>query len=127
VSTTYWFRIKATNAGGASAYSNVVSATTQAANPTGNSTGLSATYFDNINFTGTTVHRTDATVNFTWGKLEKEGAVRFPGISVSFRLGPCSPFLFPVHGSALSPVSRTMNMASRRWNSAFVLSHGPPP
>src|SRR5205814_1915739 len=29
--------------------------------------GLSATYYDNINFTGTTVRRIDPTVNFNWG------------------------------------------------------------
>ncbi len=29
--------------------------------------GLEATYFDNINFTGTQLSRTDATVNFDWG------------------------------------------------------------
>jgi PA14 domain len=61
--TTYWFRVKATNAGGSSAYSNVVSATTFA----GTGTGLVATYFDNMDFTGPTITRTDATVNFNWG------------------------------------------------------------
>lgn len=30
-------------------------------------TGLAATYYDNQNFTGTTVSRTDQTVNFSWG------------------------------------------------------------
>ncbi|HKI06636.1 MAG TPA: PA14 domain-containing protein [Thermoanaerobaculia bacterium] len=34
-------------------------------NPTGN--GLSATYWDNQDFTGTTVSRVDPTVNFDWG------------------------------------------------------------
>src|SRR5262249_30085310 len=62
--TTYWFRVRATSAGGASANSNVASATTPAA---GTGTGLAATYFDNIDFTGATVSRTDATVNFNWG------------------------------------------------------------
>ena len=33
----------------------------------GTGTGLSATYFDNIDFTGPSVSRTDATVNFNWG------------------------------------------------------------
>jgi glucose/arabinose dehydrogenase len=36
-----------------------------ASNPTGN--GLSATYWDNQDFTGTTVTRVDPTVNFDWG------------------------------------------------------------
>jgi fibronectin type 3 domain-containing protein len=62
--TTYWFRVRATNAAGASANSNVVSATTQTA---GAGTGLLATYFDNMDLTGPTVSRTDATVNFDWG------------------------------------------------------------
>jgi fibronectin type 3 domain-containing protein len=64
--TTYWFRVRATNAGGASANSNVASATTQTAS-TGTGTGLVATYYDNMDFTGTTVSRTDATVNFNFG------------------------------------------------------------
>jgi hypothetical protein len=33
----------------------------------GTGTGLTATYFDNMNFTGTTVTRTDPTVNFDFG------------------------------------------------------------
>ena len=65
--TTYWFRVRATNAGGSSANSNVASATTQSGNGTGTGTGLAATYFNNTNFTGTFVSRTDATVNFNWG------------------------------------------------------------
>src|SRR5262249_7231764 len=64
-STTYWFRVRATNAGGASANSNIASATTDTAPPTG--VGLAATYFNNANFTGSTVTRTDATIDFNWG------------------------------------------------------------
>jgi glucose/arabinose dehydrogenase len=33
----------------------------------GGGTGLSASYFDNIDFTGTTVVRTDSTIDFAWG------------------------------------------------------------
>jgi glucose/arabinose dehydrogenase len=33
---------------------------------TGNGTGLAATYYDNKNFTGPTVQRIDATINFDW-------------------------------------------------------------
>jgi glucose/arabinose dehydrogenase len=33
----------------------------------GTGNGLSATYYNNINFTGTTVTRVDPTVNFSWG------------------------------------------------------------
>jgi mannan endo-1,4-beta-mannosidase len=38
---------------------------TPAPAPTGN--GLKAVYYDNINFTGTTVSRIDPTINFNWG------------------------------------------------------------
>jgi hypothetical protein len=65
VGTTYWFRVQASNAGGPSAYSNVASATPIGF--AGNGNGLAATYFNNANFTGTTVTRTDATINFNWG------------------------------------------------------------
>ena len=34
---------------------------------TGTGTGLTATYFNNIDFTGTALNRVDPTVNFTWG------------------------------------------------------------
>lgn len=34
--------------------------------PAGTGSGVIATYFDNVNFTGATVTRTDATVNFDW-------------------------------------------------------------
>ncbi|HJZ91222.1 MAG TPA: glycoside hydrolase family 44 protein, partial [Gemmataceae bacterium] len=55
-STTYWFRVRAANAGGPSANSNVANATTQAATPVpGN--GLLAAYFDNIDFTGASLVR----------------------------------------------------------------------
>jgi hypothetical protein len=63
--TTYWFRVRASNAGGQSAYSNVVSATPIGFAGDGN--GLAATYFNNSNLTGTTVTRTDSTINFNWG------------------------------------------------------------
>ncbi len=35
--------------------------------PVGNGTGLSADYYDNIDFTGTKITRVDPTVNFDWG------------------------------------------------------------
>jgi fibronectin type 3 domain-containing protein len=57
----YYFRVQAKNASGASAYSNVVSATTA------NGTGLAGTFCDNVDFTGKTTLRKDATVNFNWG------------------------------------------------------------
>jgi glucose/arabinose dehydrogenase len=41
-------------------------ATYRVASP-GTGTGLSATYYNNLNFSGSTVTRLDRTVNFTWG------------------------------------------------------------
>jgi Glycoside hydrolase family 44/PA14 domain/Fibronectin type III domain len=64
-STTYWFRVRAVDAGSTSADSNVASATTQSGS--GGGTGLAATYFDNMNFTGATVSQVDPMVNFDWG------------------------------------------------------------
>jgi Glycoside hydrolase family 44/PA14 domain/Fibronectin type III domain len=63
-STTYYFRVRATNPAGPSANSNTASATTQRP-PSGN--GLLATYFDNRNFTGTRFTQTAAAVDFEWG------------------------------------------------------------
>jgi hypothetical protein len=79
-STTYTYQVKAVNAVGSSGYSNTASATTDAAvtvNPTPIPTptptptpvtgdGLAATYFDNKDFTGKSLSRTDAGVNFNW-------------------------------------------------------------
>jgi glucose/arabinose dehydrogenase len=39
-----------------------------ATGPSGNGTGLSATYYDNINFTNPVLTRTDAKVDFDWGQ-----------------------------------------------------------
>ena len=63
--TKYWFRVRATNGGGPSANSNVVTAFTLPVFGTG--TGLTGTYFNNADFTGSTVKRTDSTVDFDWG------------------------------------------------------------
>jgi len=43
--------------------------------PSAVGTGLSATYFDNINFTGATVVRTDATVDFDFGNGSPDPAI----------------------------------------------------
>jgi hypothetical protein len=56
--------VRATNAGGDSANSNVVSVSTTP--NTGPENGLAATYFNNANLTGSTVARTDSTINFNW-------------------------------------------------------------
>jgi fibronectin type 3 domain-containing protein len=65
--THYYYRIRASNALGNSGYSNVADATTSTAPPLGAGDGLLGQYYDNIDFTGTTVTRVDPTVNFDWG------------------------------------------------------------
>lgn len=73
--TTYHFRVRAVNPAGASAYTNIASATTTILPPVGTGVGLSATYFNNIDLTGTTVTRIDATVNFAWGGGTPDAAI----------------------------------------------------
>lgn len=62
-STTYTYQLKAVNSAGSSAAVSA-SATTQVA--IGNGTGLLGEYYDNMDFTGTRVLRTDARINFDW-------------------------------------------------------------
>lgn len=62
-STTYYYRVRATNSTGSSGYSNIASATTSAGS---GQNGLTATYFVNQDLTGSTLVRTDATVDFNW-------------------------------------------------------------
>ncbi|HSQ56596.1 MAG TPA: glycoside hydrolase family 44 protein, partial [Gemmata sp.] len=70
--TTYWFRVRATNAGGASADSNFATASTF---PGTTGHGLAATYYDNANFTGAQVSRMDSTINFNWGTGSPAGGI----------------------------------------------------
>jgi chitodextrinase len=67
-STTYSYTVKAVDAAGnESPASAAVSATTQPmVTPGGTGTGLTGQYFDNKDFTGASISRTDATVNFNW-------------------------------------------------------------
>jgi transcriptional regulator CtsR len=63
--TTYFYRVRAINLGGNSAYSAEVSATTQSG---GTGTGLVGDYFNNQNLTGSpALTRTDAVVDFNFG------------------------------------------------------------
>lgn len=62
--TSYSYQLKAVNTLGSSAAVSA-SATTQIALGTG--TGLLGEYYDNLNFTGSRVLRTDASINFSWG------------------------------------------------------------
>jgi hypothetical protein len=68
---SYSLTAKATDNAGAVTTSGAVAITvkapTLAPTPAGSGTGLTGQYFDNSNFTGTIMTRTDATVNFNWG------------------------------------------------------------
>ena len=67
--TTYFYRVRAYNSfnnGSYSAYTPVANATTSPS-PVGAGDGVQATYYDNIDFTGTTVRRVDPQINFDWG------------------------------------------------------------
>lgn len=66
-STLYYYRVRAYNATGNSAYSTEANATTSAPIPPANGTGLKGQYYDNSNFTNLKLTRTDPTVNFNWG------------------------------------------------------------
>jgi hypothetical protein len=57
------------NGGGATAQFSFAKITPTAAN------GLAATYYNNKDFTGSTVTRTDATVNFSWGNGSPDPAI----------------------------------------------------
>jgi len=48
-------------------------ATHRVAGGGGGGTGLAATYFNNMDFTGTTATRTDPTINFTWSSSPATG------------------------------------------------------
>lgn len=65
--TTYFYRVRANNILGDSAYTNVASATTDPAPPVGTGDGLLGTYFDNQNFTTLKLTRVDPTINFDFG------------------------------------------------------------
>ena len=49
------------------AVNTTYTATYRPAGTSGGGTGLSATYFNNADFTGTSLSRTDPTINFSWG------------------------------------------------------------
>jgi hypothetical protein len=65
--TQYFFRVRATNAAGDSAYSNEGGTTTKPALLVGTGTGLRGEYYDNADFTAFKISRVDATVAFDWG------------------------------------------------------------
>jgi len=64
------YRVIVTNLAGSVTSSSAtltVSEQTAQQPPIGAGTGLTGQYFDNINFTGTNISRTDSSVNFNWG------------------------------------------------------------
>jgi YD repeat-containing protein len=63
-------------------YSRTLSATEIAGLAGGNGTGLSAVYYDNMDFTGSFIQRTDATVNFNWGTGSPDAAIGADTFSV---------------------------------------------
>lgn len=65
--TYYYYRVRAYNARGASAYSNKVRVRTLPPPPDGTGNGLLGEYYDNIDFTGAMLSRTDPTIEFDWG------------------------------------------------------------
>jgi len=67
--TTYYYRVRSYNSfqtGSYSDYTNVANATTSP-NPTGSGDGLLGVYYNDLDFTGSTVTRIDPRVNFDWG------------------------------------------------------------
>jgi hypothetical protein len=80
-STTYFYRIRATNSAGDSAYSNEASATTSTAGGAG--TGLKGEYFTNRTLTGPpAVTRVDPTINLAWGTGSPDPAIPIDQFSV---------------------------------------------
>ena len=80
-STTYYYRVRANNASGDSAYSNEANATTSASGGAG--TGLTGKYYDNQDFTSLKTTRTDATVNFDFAGCIPSGTALTSGTTWS--------------------------------------------
>jgi hypothetical protein len=78
-STTYTYRVRATNSAGDSGYSNEANATTQTP---GGGAGLTGAYYDNLDFTGLVLSRTDGPVDFDWGAGSPDGGVGVDTFSV---------------------------------------------
>ncbi len=78
-STPYFYRVRAANSAGDSAWSNEASATTPAL-PGGS--GLTGDYYDNADFTGFVLTRTDAQVDFNWGTGSPDAGVGADTFSV---------------------------------------------
>jgi hypothetical protein len=86
--TTYYYRVRAFNSGGNSAYSNEASAAPQ---QLGTGTGLVGQYYDNTDFTNLLVTRTDARIDFDWGNGSPDPSIGADGYSVRWT-GYVQPF-----------------------------------
>lgn len=82
--TQYFFRIRATNAAGDSAYSNEASVTTFPNPIVGTGTGLRGQYFDNMDFTALKLSRVDPYIDFAWAG-QPEASVAADTFSVIWR------------------------------------------
>ncbi len=71
---SYSLTARATDNAGAVTTSAAHTVTVQAPGG-GGGTGLTAVYFDNIDFTGASISRTDATVDFDWGDGSPDAAI----------------------------------------------------
>jgi hypothetical protein len=83
--TQYFYRVRASNVIGDSAYSNEANATTNVSVGAGNGTGLTGDYYDNMDFTALVLTRTDATVNFDFGTGSPDATVGADTFSVRWR------------------------------------------
>jgi len=83
--TQYYYRIRASNVIGNSAYSNEANATTNSSVGDGNGTGLTGDYYDNMDFTALVLTRVDATVNFDYGNGSPHASVGVDTFSVRWR------------------------------------------
>lgn len=70
--TTYYYRVRAYNAGGYSSYCDEASGTPQ---QLGSGTGLKGEYFDNADLTNLKLTRTDVTVDFNWGSSSPDPTI----------------------------------------------------
>jgi len=83
-STQYFYRVRANNAGGDSAYSNETNATTFPNPVVGTGTGLRGQYFDNVDFTAFKLSRVDPNIDFAWAG-QPEASVAADTFSVLWR------------------------------------------
>lgn len=86
--TTYYYRVRAYNSGGYSAYSNEASAAPQ---QLGTGTGLFANYYDDADLINLVLSRTDPQVSFDWGSGSPDPAIGVDSFSVRWT-GFVQPF-----------------------------------